>query len=396
MTELEEFAEALFDQLSVETDEERNIAGLSERIRDDRAFDAEFEGLEDASYRILPGIREKLAEFSGFDVQDMRLEFADLGEFKKLKGRKVFAAPGSRGFVDDLFLAVSDQDITAITRLIDQDLAKYLVYSTYAIQYMSRISTTYGDYLDNTIYLNRFVLSSYPQIILYKQGPPYVARFDSVNSGYRGALKMVLLEELVHSQQERLHSVNKQAAMRVNELNEELADYIIRLDDDTASELYEYMQLQTVPDDFPIARRANLFFMLNPDNFIVNVLGPDVMTYTKIDIDPRISSMVPELLGIYQRWLGPIQTHHAVFSVMEGMAEFMVENILRDDENFQNYLTTFMGTDMSAYTVRKSLGRDFTRAVYAELSQDTFDTLLDNPPSTVELKDPARFLERVR
>ena len=35
---------------------------------------------------------------------------------------------------------------------------------------VSKISTTYGDYLNSTVFLNKFILSKYPQIILYKQG----------------------------------------------------------------------------------------------------------------------------------------------------------------------------------------------------------------------------------
>ena len=397
MPELEEFAEALFGQLSVEINEEKEIANLAEQIREDNSFDVKFETLEKASSDIFPTMKTKLEEFSGFSVSDnIGLELADLKEFKKLKGKKVFAAENARNFVDDLFLAVSNEDNEKIVGLINQDMAKYFVYSTYAIQYISKISTTYGDYLDSKIYLNKFILGSYPQIILYKQGPPFATRFDSVNSGYTGALKMTILEELIHSQQEKLHALNKEAAMQVNTINEELANIIIKLDNSTASSLYDYMQLQTVPDDFPIAKRANLFFMLNPDNFIVNVLGPDVMTYTKIEIDPKISEMIPELLDIYQRWLKPIQTHHAAFTTMEGMADFMVENILNEDENFQNYLTTFMGTDMSAYRVRKSLGKDFTKAVYEKFSKDTFNILLDNPPTTKELKEPERFLSRIQ
>jgi len=106
--------------------------------------------------------------------------------------------------------------------------------------------------------------------------------------------------------------------------------------------------------------------------------------------------MIPELLDIYQRWLKPIQTHHAAFTTMEGMAEFIVENVLADDENFQNYLTTFMGTDMSAYRVRKSMGKDFTKIVYDKFSKDAFGMLLDNPPTTKELKDPEKFLTRIQ
>jgi hypothetical protein len=397
MPEFEEFVEALMDQLSVEINEEKEIASLAEKVQEDNSFDAKFDNLEKISADVFPAMKNKLEEFSGFNVSDnIGLEFADLQEFKKLKGKKVFATKNARSFVDDLFLAVSNEDNERIVRLINQDKAKYFVYSTYAIQYISKISTTYGDYLDSKIFLNKFILSNYPQIILYKQGPPYATRFDSVNSGYIGALKMTILEEIIHSQQEKLHSMNKKAAMQVNMINEELANIILELDDSTASSLYDYMQLHTVPDDFPIAKRANLFFMLNPDNFIVNVLGPDVMTYTKIDIDPKIAEMIPELLDIYQRWLKPIQTHHAAFTTMEGMAEFIVENILNNDEHFQNYLTTFMGTDMSAYRVRKSLGKDSTKAVYEKHSKDTFNILIDNAPTTKELKEPELFLSRIQ
>src|SRR3989338_3944811 len=114
--------------------------------------------------------------------------------------------------VEELFEAVSKKDTRKISSLIEQDAAKYFVYSTYAIQYLSKISTTYGDYLDDVIYLNKFVLSSYPQIILYRQGKPYEPKFESIKSGYVGALKMTILEEMIHSIQENLQEMNKNAA----------------------------------------------------------------------------------------------------------------------------------------------------------------------------------------
>jgi hypothetical protein len=120
------------------------------------------------------------------------------------------------------------------------------------------------------------------------------------------------------------------------------------------------------------------------------------MTYTKVEIDPKISEMVPQLLDIYQRWLRPIQTHHAAFTTMEGMAEFAVQNILKDDPDFQNYLSTFMGTDFSSYQVRKSMGRDFTKEIYQKYGKETFKMLMQNPPSTIELKDPQRYLKRIQ
>ncbi|MDC0194512.1 hypothetical protein OAK01_06055 [Candidatus Nitrosopelagicus sp.] len=395
MTEFEEFAEALLDQISVEINEEKEISKLSSKINDDSDIPNNFQSLEDFAEKESPKLIEKITDFTNLQVpSDIKIEFPELKEFKMLKAKKVHTTDDSRQYVDDLFSAVSDLDIGKIAKLIDNDFAKFLVYSTYAKSYISKISTTYGDVLDSVIYLNKFILSSYPQIILYKQGPPYESRLDQVNSGYRGALKMTILEELIHSTQDNLHDENKTAVINVNSINEELAKMIIELDDSTTTKLYEYLQLQTVPQDFPIAKKANLFFMLNPDNFIVNVLGPDVMTFTKVEIDPKIAEFVPGLLDIYQRWLLPIQKHHAAFTTMEGIAEFSVQNILATDIDFQNYLTTFMGTDFSSYQVRKSMGKDFTAKIYEKFGQKTFKFLIDKPPSTKELKEPDLYLKR--
>ena len=380
MTELEEFAEALLDQISVEINEEKEISGLFSKINEDSSIPKDFEKLESFVERKAPELMQKVADFTNLQVpSDIKIEFPDLKEFKMMKAKKVHTTNESRQYVDELFLGVADLDIKKISELIDKDLAKFLVYSTYAKSYISKISTTYGDVLDSTIYLNKFILSSYPQIILYK---------------HRGALKMTLLEELIHSTQDNLHNENKTAVVNVNSINEELAKMIISLDEPTTSKLYEYLQLQTVPEDFPIAKKANLFFMLNPDNFIVNVLGPDVMTFTKVEVDPKISELIPGLLDIYQRWLLPIQKHHAAFTTMEGIAEFSVQNILSDDIDFQNYLTTFMGTDFSSYQVRKSMGKDFTAKIYEKFGPKSFKFLIEKPPSTKELKDPELYLKR--
>ena len=395
MAEFTEFAEALLDQISVEIDEEKEIAKLSEKINDDPEFPNQFTDLESFSREIFSEMSRKVRDFTGFEVKpDLRIEFPELKEFKLLKGKKVFATKHSRDFVDELFSAVSDLDIKNIAELIEKDTEKFLVYSTYAKSYISKISTTYGDYLDSCVYLNKFILSSYPKIILYKQGQPYNLRKEQVESGYKGALKMTLVEEIVHSTQDNLQNENKNAATNVNSINEELAGIILDLDESSASNLYEYLQLQTVPDDFPIAKKANLFFMLNPDNFVVNVLGPDVMTYSKVEIDPKISEIVPDLSDIYQRWLSPIQNHHAAFSTMEGIAEFVVQNVLKDDEDFQNYLTTFMGTDFSSYKVRKNMGRDLTEKVFNKFGKTGFRFLIDAPPGTRELKEPDLYLKR--
>lgn len=395
MSELEEFADALLDQISVEVNEEKDIATLSARINEDRDFDVKFDSPSQVIASIRSDLEKKIQNFTGLAVSgDVKIEFIGLEELKKVKGRKVFATPDAREFIDRLFAALAKQDKWAIVNLIKEDAAKFLVYSTYAKSYISKISTTYGDYLDSTIFINNFVLSSYPQIILYKQGQPYHTRYESVKSGYIGALKMTLLEELVHSIQKNLYEENKKAVIEVNKLNEELAKIILALDDTTATKLADYLKLPAVPDEFPLAKRANLFFTLNPDNFIVNVLGPDVMTFTKVEVDSTIGGFVPQLLGIYQRWLGPIQRHHAAFSTMEGMAEFCVQNILGDDKDFVQYLSMFMGTDVSTYQVRKHIGKDLTSAVYQILGKGAFEFLINNPPNTRQLKEPQLYLKR--
>ena len=395
MGEFTEFAEALLDQILVEINEEKEISQLSEKINDTPEFPNQFTELESFSKNILLDISKNVEEFTGYNVKsDLKIEFPNLKEFKLLKGRKVFATKQSRKFVDDLFLSVADLDVKNIAELIEKDTERFLVYSTYAKSYISKISTTYGDYLDSCIYLNKFILSNYPKIILYKQGQPYDSRKEQVESGYKGALKMTIVEEVVHSTQDNLQEINKNAATNVNSINEELANIILKLDNNEADNLYEYLQLQTVPDNFPIAKKANLFFMLNPDNFVVNVLGPDVMTYSHVEIDPKISEIIPELPEIYQRWLQPIQEHHAAFSTMEGMAEFTVQNLLQNDDDFQNYLTTFMGMDFSSYKVRKNMGKELTEKVFEKFGKDAFRFLNEKPPGTRELKEPDRYLKR--
>lgn len=396
MGEYEEFALALIDQLSVEINEEREITAQISKVGQDQAFKVRFEEIDLLANKIFPVMAQKVLDFTGISVpSETKIELLDLVELKKLKGKKVFPPSESVSFVDELFTNVALEKIDAIADLAKRDTIKFLVYSTYAKSYISKISTTYGDYLDSRIFLNKFVLSSYPQIILHKQGQPYEEKFDYVNSGYVGALKMTILEEQIHAIQTNLHAINRKALVEVNEINEELARIILALDDTTITKLSEYLQLPEVPEEFPLARRANLFFVLNPDTFIVRVLGPDVMTYTKVTIDPKISEMIPQLLDIYQRWLKPIQIHHAAFSTMEGMAEFAVQNILKDDKDFQNYLINYAHTDITAYQIRKSMGKDFTEAIFSKQGRDTYRILINNPPTTRELKNPNIYLQRV-
>ncbi len=396
MGEFQEFTEALFGQLSVELDEEKEIIKLASRANEDIGRKVEFKDLEDIATGIFSDYKNKVEEFLGVKIpENIELKFPELTDLKRLKGEKVFADKESKEFVTELFNAVAKEDKTKIAELMQEDTAKYLVYSTYAIQYISKITTTYGDYLDSIIYLNKFILSRYPEIILHKQGEPYEVKFDSVNSGYIGAVKMTVLEELIHAAQENLQQVNKNAAIKVNKINEELASIILSLDTETTNKLSEYCQLQAVPDDFPFAKKANLFFFLNPDHFLIEQIGPDVMTFTHVEIDPKIGESIPQLLDIYKKWLVPIQQHHAAFTAMEGMAAFAIENILKDDKDFQNYLTTFMGTDFSAYQVRKSMGKDFTKTIYEKLGINTFKKMIEIPPNTKELKDPQLYLKKL-
>lgn len=396
MEEFKEFALALMDQLSVEISEEKEIAVASLKAAQVLSDKTKFEDIKELSNSIYPQMAEKVFRFTGITVSSQtKIELLDLVELKRLKGKKVFPTKDSSAFVDELFTAIAYEKIDKIAELMKKDPVRFLVYSTYAKSYISKISTTYGDYLDSTIFLNKSVLSSYPQIVLEKHGKPYESKFDYVNSGYIGALKMTILEEQIHSIQANLQEINKQAVIEVNTINEELAKIILSLDDTTVTKLSDYLQVPPVPEEFPVARRANLFFMLNPDNFIVNVLGPDVMTFTKVAVDPKISEMVPQLLEIYQRWLQPIQIHHAAFTTMEGMAEFAVQNILKEDKDFQNYLVTFANTDITTYQIRKSMGKDFTEYVFTKLGKNTYQTLINNPPTTRELKDPERYLHRL-
>ena len=396
MGEFQEFTEALFGQLSVEIDEEKEIIKLASRAKEDLKGKVEFNNLESIAADVFSTYKNKVEEFLDVKIpENIELKFPELTDLKRLKGEKVFADKESKDFVTELFNAVAKENKTRIAELMQEDTAKYLVYSTYAIQYISKITTTYGDYLDSIIYLNKFILSRYPEIILHKQGEPYDTKFENVNSGYVGAVKMTVVEELIHAAQENLQQVNKNAAIEVNKINEELAGIILSLDSETINKLSEYCQLQAVPDDFPFAKKANLFFFLNPDHFLIEQIGPDVMTFTHVEIDPKIGEAIPQLLEIYKKWLVPIQQHHAAFTAMEGMAAFAIENILKDDKDFQNYLTTFMGTDFSSYQVRKSMGKDFTKIVYEKLGTKTFKKMIEVPPNTKELKDPQLYLKKL-
>lgn len=389
MSEFDEFAEALFGQLDVELSEEREIAKLAEEAPHSDMFD----DIKDVCDRLQPEMAGRAADLLGLRQNpDVRIEYPELHDLKMVKGRKVFCPPESRGFVEGLFGAVAAEDRGGVVDAMRADPAKYLVYSTYAIQYISKITTTYGDYLDGTIFVNRFILSRYPDIILHKMGGGPV---EQVRSGYAGAAKMTILEESVHSMQEPLQQANRLAAAEVNAINERLAGIVLDMDEESVKELSDYLQLQAVPDDFPFARKANLFFFLNPDHFLTGQIGPDVMTYTHVEVDPAIEKHLPELSDTYMEWLSPIQRHHAAFSVMEGMAGYAVHHILGDDPDFAQYSTTFSGSGAGSYHTRKDMGRDFVERAGGEMGAGAFRTMIESPPTTVELKDPTRYVRRL-
>src|SRR3990170_6869866 len=122
MGELEEFAEALLDQLSVEINEEREISELADRISDEASFTVRFRKLENICEEIFPLMAKKVNEFFGISILPvLKLEYLKLKEFKKMKGRKVFSSNEARAFVDELFDAVTDEDVNKIAKLIKKD-----------------------------------------------------------------------------------------------------------------------------------------------------------------------------------------------------------------------------------------------------------------------------------
>jgi len=115
MSELDEFAEALMGQLSVEIDEEKVIAELAAKIKEDRNFTVEFDGVESVSQGLFPELVQKVNEYMGLEVSGkLSIEYLKLDEFKRLKGKKVFTENG-RIFVDKLFDAVAKNDLKKIS-----------------------------------------------------------------------------------------------------------------------------------------------------------------------------------------------------------------------------------------------------------------------------------------
>jgi len=396
MTEYDEFAEALIDQLAVEINEEKENFNLAAKIDEDVSFTQKFDSLEETSQKILPWVKEKISDFAGLDIpENTKIGFPELTELKKLKGKRIFTTDEARDFVDSLVDAISKEDLGKISSLMKKEPVKYLVYSTYAKNYISKISVTFGDFLEDTIYLNKLFLSILPRIKLYNKGQPFESNYDLINSSYNGAIKMTMMEESIHAIQQNLHKKNKEAVKKVNKIYEELAEIILNLDDTSLSNIFEYMNLETVPDEFPIAKRANLFFVLNPESFILGSLPPDQMATKEGQIDTKLSEMIPQLSDIYRRWLKPRQEQYAAMTIIQGMANFVINNTLKDDPDFKNYLLIFKGIDVDRFLSQKNIGLNFTASIYQKLGKESFNKLLNDPPSTIELKDSQLYLNRI-
>jgi len=90
LPELEEFADALLGQLTVEISEEKEISDLASKIAEDANFTLKFEEIEQISEKLLPELKQRVSEFLGIPVsEEITLQFPELKDFKKLKGKKV-------------------------------------------------------------------------------------------------------------------------------------------------------------------------------------------------------------------------------------------------------------------------------------------------------------------
>ena len=131
MEEFEEFALALLDQLSIEINEEKEITKSLSKAVQTLPTTVKFEDIEMLSKAIFPKMAEKIAQFTGISVPpETKLEFLDLIEWKKLKGKKVFATKDSVEFVNELFTAIALEKSGEIAHLMKNDPVKFLVYST--------------------------------------------------------------------------------------------------------------------------------------------------------------------------------------------------------------------------------------------------------------------------
>ncbi len=128
MSEMDEFAEALLAQLSVEINEEKEIASLSKKIEEDNGFKVEFGDTEKIAQSLLPSLIQKVNDYMGVSVSPgLSIVGLELEELKRFKGKKVFTTKDAQQFVDELFHAASKNDLEKISDNINKDTTKFLV-----------------------------------------------------------------------------------------------------------------------------------------------------------------------------------------------------------------------------------------------------------------------------
>ena len=97
MTEFEEFAEALLDQISVEINEEKEISELFSKINDNPEIPKNFQSLEDFAEKETPKLIDKISDFTNLQVpSELKFEFPDLKEFILLNAKKAHTTNESR------------------------------------------------------------------------------------------------------------------------------------------------------------------------------------------------------------------------------------------------------------------------------------------------------------
>ena len=88
MSEFEEFAEALFGQLSVEINEEKEIIHLAEKAKEDLQSKVKFDELDKITKELFPSLKEKVEDFLEIKIPDVKVEFPRTQRVKENKRRK--------------------------------------------------------------------------------------------------------------------------------------------------------------------------------------------------------------------------------------------------------------------------------------------------------------------
>ena len=85
MSEFDEFAEALMGQLSVEIGEEKVIVELAKKIKEDRSFTVEFDGIESVSKKLnYLIVGEKPTKKKIETAKELKITSLDQSQFLKM------------------------------------------------------------------------------------------------------------------------------------------------------------------------------------------------------------------------------------------------------------------------------------------------------------------------